>query len=109
MGRGRFGGPKRVEHSVRERPGSTHAEKKIVIAIEKWTHAKNNKKNDKKNTTFSEKRKKQRTLIKPRIECARWGGLGGRPERKQKLVAMEKWTQAKNQKKNEKTKKFSKP
>ena len=61
--------------------GAPTQPKKILLAMEKWTHAKNNKKII-QNIKFSEKRKNQRTIRKGRIECARRGGVGGRPERK---------------------------
>ena len=75
--------------------GAPTQRKKILLAMEKWTHAKNNKKTI-QNIKFSEKRKKQRTPRRVRIEGVRRGGLGGRPERKKKLLAMEKWTHTKN-------------
>ena len=75
--------------------GAPSQRKKILLAMEKWTHVKNNKEIT-KNITFSEKCKNQRTLRPERIECVRWGGLGGRPERKKKLLAMEKWTHTTN-------------
>ena len=53
MAQGRFGGPERVEHSVREPPGSAPAvPKKPTRACQMDAHQKPQKQN--KNTTFFE-------------------------------------------------------
>ena len=91
-------------------PRKLHGRAKAsLIAMEKWTQAKNHKK-IRKSATFFKKYKNKRTLRKARIECACRERRGGQLARPMEPIVMEKHTHAKirgkivkTHKKNKKT------